>query len=344
MLVRGRRSDRQDQGLSGFTLVELLVVIAIIGLLVAMLMPAVQRAREAARRTACINSMRQLGLAAHNYLDSQRKFPSGWVEPENTIDNTLANYVDPTTLCDLFLDQTRFPEPVVIPLGANQTTPPITEWGVGPHWSWHAMLLPQMEQSTLQLNFSFRKSAINQTSPEIIDSNWEYIQTPIESYVCPSASLPSSRPANLGYTTYRGVMGAWTAQQQTNNGGEPLNNGIFYKNSSVDDRDISDGMSQTLMFGESLAGLFWADNYACCARARDDRPLFDAYWNVQSSAYPGDCPDVSLHFLGFGSFHGDVTVFTLGDGSSRTIAKNIDEQTFWALCTRNGREAIGTEF
>lgn len=345
--IRAKASQRR-----GFTLVELLVVIAIIGLLVSLLMPAVQRAREAARRTSCINNLRQLGIATHNYLDAHRRFPSGWIQEQ--------------AMCDI--DVTPFTEPLIIPLGKTPQgqiqQAVIQDWALGPYWSWHSFLLPYMDQKTVQLNFELYKTAATAAA-----SNWQMAQVPIEAYVCPSASYPASRPGNLGYTSYRGNMGAWTqaaqnanaqGQQQGGAGGAgggggsgvqtlnpgvvtTINNGLFYQNSSLDDRNVTDGMSQTIMFGESLFGGFWVDNYSCCARLSDQRPDFDFYWNVATNA---NCPQppTTVHFFNYGSFHGDIVVFTLADGSTRTIAKNIDHNTFWALCTRNGREPISEQF
>lgn len=347
MLRSPVRTISKSRERAAFTLIELLVVIAIIGLLVAMLMPAVQRARETARRNACLNNIRQLGLAAQNYLSSQRVFPSGWCAP--TIDSDGDGTVD-AGFPDFQV--TPFTTPISVPSSASTggTTSPtgagsatlnyINDWVCGGLWDWHAMILPQMEQSTVSIDFTQPKTSANQVTP-LADSNWEYIQIPIASFVCPSAALPSARPGSLGYSNYRGNMGAWTQAQQTNQG--PLNNGMFFENSALDDRDITDGMSNTILFGESLVG-FWADNYSSVVRSRDDHPGFNNYWTgTSTTAQAGGGPG-RIYFFGFGSYHDGVNNFCLADGSARSIATNIDTQLFWALCTRNGHEAISKEF
>lgn len=321
----------------GFTLIELLVVIAIIGLLVSMLMPAVQKAREAARRSACINNMRQLGLAAHNYLSTHRVFPPGYVQPVpgGGCDYYIGPYTNPVTV-----NISNVPNPAPI---APSTYDPLSkqvhlrDWAFNPEWGWHAFLLPQMDQMTVAIDYNIPKN-----DPK----NWKMCQIPIESYICPSASLPASRPGNLGYTSYRGNLGWWPTLDPQGQPQVPLNNGAFYGNSAISDRDFTDGTSSTFMFGETLFGGFWADRYSCCARARDDMgPVnFDTYWNVPTNLPSCSQPPSIAHLFGFGSFHGEVSNFVLGDGSTRSVSKTLDTTIFRALCTRNGREPISDAF
>ncbi len=358
--IRARARKSRHEGRRGFTLIELLVVIAIIGLLVAMLMPAVQKAREAARRSSCINNMRQLGLASHNYLDAHRSFPPGYVEDPNYGLCELDLGVWPETLTINTVNDGNSPRPVVTPstvmtmqgqggTPTNKFQVNINDWSMGPYWSWHAMLLPQMDQKTLQIDFALGKAA---------PGNWRMLQIPIPPYICPSATgYPARRPRDLGYTSYRGVLGAnppnmVPTQQQPNSTtpiAPPAFNGIFYSNSNVSDRDIADGMSNTLMFTESLFGI-WGDSYSCCARPRDDlspagKP-FDTYWSADlSNQACSTSPSlVNVHLFGFGSFHGDVSNFTIADGSTRSVSKIIDVNLLKSLSTRNGNEPLSSDF
>lgn len=315
----------------GFTLIELLVVIAIIGILIALLLPAVQRARESARRTQCINYIRQIDLAAHNYVDSHRCFPSGFLEGDPAF-----------AQCDYPID---FNSSIVVPIAPALNSPPpvpgapppevlLTEWALSPYWGWHSLLLPQMDEVTIDLEFN---------APKNDPYNWDRIQTSIESYVCPSnAAASGGRPSGLGWTTYRGCMGWWPTLDVNGDPNEPQNNGIFFRNSAVGFNDIIDGTTTTIMFGETPFGGFWGDSYACCARARDDQPNFDAYWSVPNDPNcPADLPEVQ--FFGFGGPHVDVCIFAFADGHAQTVSKNIDTDVFRALCTRNGRENISED-
>ena len=94
--ITTKKHNRFTRPLHGFTLVELLVVIAIIGILVALLLPAIQAAREAARRTECINHLKQVGLAMQNFVDSQRTFPTGGDGPRPLIENFLKDSLSVT--------------------------------------------------------------------------------------------------------------------------------------------------------------------------------------------------------------------------------------------------------
>lgn len=331
---------------AGFTLIELLVVMAIIGVLIALLLPAVQSARESARRTQCLNNMHQLGLAAQNYLSSHRSFPSGWTC------NDVISQAAIMTNCN-----TSAPLPIA-PMAAQFreaqklkrydktqiTIPPQTNWSISDLWGWHAMILPQIDAATVNVDFNQAKNSAN---------NLAAIQTVVSSLVCPSASLAVSRPNNLAYSTYRGSIGTDSAAP----------NGMLYWNSSVSDRTVKDGTTTTIMFGEAQFG-FWGDAMSCCARIPDPRittnppsdgtagpppvvrPVFD--WDSGGPTSPiqmqQDSAGNSFLVLSFGSAHEEVVHFAMVDGSARAVGKNVNPQVMQSLATRDGAERVGDDF
>ena len=144
MLLRNAKYDQGRRG--GFTLVELLVVIAIIGILVGLLLPAVQAAREAARRMQCANNLKQIGLALHNYEGAHKRFAPGFISQVTGTWSGVGN--DPV------------PE-------------------AGPGWSVFAMILPNMELASLHQSIQF---GVPITAPE----NQVARSTRVSSYQCPS--------------------------------------------------------------------------------------------------------------------------------------------------------------
>ncbi|TWU14621.1 putative major pilin subunit [Symmachiella macrocystis] len=339
----------------GFTLVELLVVIAIIALLIALLMPAVQKVRESARRAQCLNHLHQIGIASHNYLSTYNTFPPGWIQGDY-----FEEYQNPATPASYgIVAGFNGPHPtgevdLDLPTGSNK-------WSVSYMWGWQAFLLSEMDQGTVNLKFN---------EPKSTNYNLQGIQMVIPTYVCPSATLPDQRAGELGYATYRGCMG------------NTADNGMMNMNSTYSDRDCTDGTTMTILFGESRFG-FWGDALSCCARVprmddtySENDPLRNGrdqkLWDWYSAPFQAgwemdDIPDVDddgddvddvddeenhpipdrnavFTYFGFGSFHGDAVNFFFVDGSARPLAKTMDKTILNALATRNGQERISEEF
>ncbi len=314
-------SDRTDSVRSGFTLIELLVVIAIIALLAALLLPAVQQAREAARRTECLNNLKQMALACHNYADSHKCFPSGLV-------------TSPTSGQLLSFPAT----PINIPLETVNGVVfqvPLTNWTYSESWSWQALILSQMGQTTVGVNFGRPK--FDPMNPMMVTDNMVACQQLVGTYTCPSSALPSSRPSSYAYSNYRGCIGA------------ARGTGIMYPDSAVSFRGIRDGESNTLLIGESMMG-FWGDGNSCCARFADDdnngipdRGTDNVFLTMRPASFDTAWIDTAsgTQFFGFGSWHAGTCNFALADGSSRSIAKNTDFKILKAIATRDGGERVG---
>ncbi|WP_169977607.1 DUF1559 domain-containing protein [Tautonia rosea] len=225
----------------GFTLIELLVVIAIIGVLVALIMPAVQSAREAANRTQCKNNLKQIGLAAQGYHDAFGSFPSGW-----------------------FCNEAN--DPNCVPRGASP-------------YMWNGLigLFPFLEARNLYDDINFDVSPYAFDNRTAIRNSLSVFVCPSHRQALPidvTQIDPDGQTATLqiGPSDYRGNMaaGMTDCNDVTNPDCFHYDNGVTFRNSRINISGISDGTSQTLLIGESLIGT-WPDATNCCVRTTADR-------------------------------------------------------------------------
>ena len=341
---------------TAFTLLELLVVIAIIGMLIALLLPAVQAAREGARRLQCSNHLMQLGIAVRNYEQNFGVLPSGTV---------------------------------------NETGP-IRNVPIGNHMGWIPRLLPFIEKGTVYSNIDFSKGVYDPENR----SAWtgtpsiHILRCPSDGYGWSYSSWWSRNepdPFNLGTVNYMACHSSTETPIDVNN------DGVFFLNSKLRSRDIPDGTSNTIFFGEAsvpnepirqdtsrpslrkfilpedaeepfgnvsfvYANLGWMSGTPGTIR-NTGNPLNVYVGPFSNWAMPkevlerlkaeSDDPDAKPvlpaeicaeelpgQFLvgGFGSLHPTVTNFVFGDGSVRTLSNGISLEVYQELGSRKSSE------
>jgi len=349
----------------GFTLVELLVVIAIIGVLVGLLLPAVQAAREAARRMQCSNHLKQIGLAMHNYHSAYNQLPAGYYS---------------------FLTRDGSGPP-------SMQIDPLT-WDAGPGWGWGAMILPFLEQAGVA-------EAIRYDRPVWDISNAAVIATKIPGFLCPSAAAgddafvvqnQTGAPLTIGgrqirlarshYVVSHGQESCWdgcssdaagdvfdniyTATVRTVSIGGDVSkvaDGPFYRNSKIAFRDFLDGTAYTLLAGEHapvIADKTWAGIVpGAFTHPRMDtpenQPLSAATLLFVHSGPSGGELDITgfpimhpinhpfKHVCQMFSQHPGGGNVLLGDGSVRFISESVNQLTFAEMSSLREHEIVDPE-
>ena len=302
----------------GFTLIELLVVIGIIGLLVALLLPAVQAARESGRRSHCLNNLKQLGLALHSYADAHGRLPPA---STSAVDEGVWSY-------------------------ANNPK-------VHLH-SWASLVLPYLEDSSLKGTIDYRISSLAPGNRRAAATVVPILRCPSfeggdytrqEKYLEIDQAFAIRNYVALGATTVGKLWGPGSD-------GKRRPDGTIYYQSDTRLKDVTDGLAHTVLIGETREQdvAVWIDGTGAAAVGRpftvDNVPSYaaDATCLKHEPYYAwGDSVDSIDCRYGPSSQHAGVVAHLLGDGSARFLSDTIAPAAYDARVTRAGGEVQENE-
>jgi len=339
-----------------FTLIELLVVVAIIAILIGLLVPAVQKVREAAARTQCTNNLKQCGLAIHSYASANGQLPAAFTGVVSPAYTGMPAY--------FFA------------------------------WSSLAVVAPYLEQKVITSTMDFTQPIWVPPSYNISPQNVFGVQQVIPIFLCPS-DIQQPVDGGYGVTTFGPTNYAVCIGTGTTKGTAPYGlmwntDGMFQAQVAFRFTDIADGTSNTAMMSESTLGA-GPDNAASPTLVGDPQTTY-AYvasgaltpaacattneWNVEQhrgylwatgemrcASYnhfltpnsptpdcisndftPGPGIFTSTGFRGARSRHDGGVNLLLGDGSVRFVSNNVTQATWWAVATRASSDTIGSDF
>ena len=302
----------------GFTLVELLVVIAIIGILIALLLPAVQAAREAARRSQCTNNLKQLGLGFHNYHDTNKTFPSS-ILPSDSNNNGSTHYMIWSGMLLPFIEQA--------PLWNN-----ITPKGSTTLWTGNNLTL--LQQAKIAGYMCPSAPEANQPFDDGRGVNPRYHSN----YNVSVSGLMGCTMCTGGGDTWEQHFDDWGGVGGT----DSRYDGAFHAREfrAMTFADIVDGTSNTIFAGEVCQVQYNGRTnqyiYIGGINPNDEFGRWSSTTGIQMNSPDTDQRGRSA----FRSRHPGGAQFLLGDGSCKFIAETIDRVTYAWLGTRNGGEAV----